>query len=101
MHHVWYCIKAGSTSVKPIHIERLDEAAFPLTKLLLLDWTRSFHTRSRSYSCLANLSKYSKSFLSKTFTAGASNADVSNLFLKAARYSRFYLGLETLLVIVS
>lgn len=63
MHHVWYCIEAGSTFVKPIHIERRDEAAFLLTKLLLLDWTLSFHTRS--YSCFANLSKHSKPFLSK------------------------------------
>lgn len=62
MHHVWYCIEAGSTFVKPIHIERRDEAAFLLTKLLLLDWTLSFHTRS--YSSFANLSKYSKPFLS-------------------------------------
>lgn len=42
MHHVWYCIEAGSTFVKPIHIERRDEAVFLLTKLLLLDWTLSF-----------------------------------------------------------
>lgn len=62
MHHVWYCIEAGSTFAKPIHIERRDEAAFLLTKLFLLDWTLSFHTRS--YSCFANLGKCSKSFLS-------------------------------------
>lgn len=67
MHHVWYCIEAGSTFVKPIHIERRDEAAFLLTKLLLLDWTLSFHTRS--YSSFANLSKYSKPFLSKAVLA--------------------------------
>ena len=33
MHHVWYCIEAGNTSVKPIHIERRNEAAFPLTNI--------------------------------------------------------------------
>ncbi len=67
MHHVWYCIEARNTSVKPIHIERLDKAAFPITKLLLPDWTQIFHTRS--YSHFANLSKCFKSFLSKRVLA--------------------------------